>query len=1136
MAVQSSRYTFEGTETTETLITRVGGAVDPTAQAQSRKIVTTADAQWLRSFKTQSYVAWNGVTDDDVTVTVYGTINSSVLPNNDEIWLEVVHIAPNHAGTIATTTKSNLLATGASVASDSSVWNGTQYANFEIGPSVPGQLGYSNNNLTVTILVGFGGNYRMSRSTSYQTTGKYYFEITNVNVHGGGSPTGICTSAATESDININLNDTATTISGILLTNGSNTGINIGAATNGDVTCFAIDLTARKAWIRRNAGIWNADASANPVTGVNGLTIKATDAFSPFVCFGGGSQAVGDAFTGNFGLLPYRNAAPAGFGNWPAASGGWKPFKLTTALERSPLALITGNSTTITWDSANATAATLSGGNLVATNTGTTSADQGVRGTAGLNSGKRYFEITLTTLVGAGANMGFGVGTTTSTYTNMGSSATSGALCYITVGNIWANGANTGSTLGALGAGYVIGIAVDLDARKIWFRKILPTLGNWNGVAALTCDPVTGFNGITLASVDAMTPFCTFGGAAGVASNVFTANFGASAFSGAVPFGFASGWPTAAAVPSYLAPAGHIETRVRVAKPSATYYIDPQSELSPTTATVGAVSAYKSSQFSFEGTETTEPLIVRTGGATDPTGQQQSRKIVTTADAQWLRPFKAEPYAIWNQTTGANVTVTVYGTVGGSTLPLSDEIWMDVEYLTLSSAPPTTFDVPVGGVAVTNGGLTVTHNNTTNSVGANSSSFNVAGKYYFEVTVGATSFPSNALGIILPTGTYADVGNFVNSTVVNMAGNASSGYSLGAIGGGDLIGVAVDLDARLAWFRKNGGNWNGSASYDPTTGAGGAGIGPGAFAPCVRFTAAGSADNMTANFGTTAYANAAPSGFGNWLAPPAPLGKIVTTTKANLLATGTSVASDSSTWSNTQYTTFDGAPFATTLTNYNLTATLNAAIGGNFGGARSASAKTSGKYYFEVTVLNTRSNADNIGILSTAGSFNDLSTMTNATVAAPNGSVASQGGTPISAGAGIGSWVAGDVIGCAIDLDNKRAWFRRNAGNWNGNASYNPATNTGGVNTTSLSTAPVIGFGGGAQIVGKSYAANFGMTAYAQTPPAGFGNWPSSGWQPFKLSATLSSPQPGVAGYIEARVRAAKASSTYYFDPKVELS
>jgi hypothetical protein len=123
---KSARYQYEGTETTETSITRVGGASDPTGQAQSRKIVTTANSQWLRPFKAEPYAIWNPRTAANVTVTVCGTINAGALPNNDDIWLEVEYLgsATFPIGTIVITTKANVLATGSAVASDGSTWNG----------------------------------------------------------------------------------------------------------------------------------------------------------------------------------------------------------------------------------------------------------------------------------------------------------------------------------------------------------------------------------------------------------------------------------------------------------------------------------------------------------------------------------------------------------------------------------------------------------------------------------------------------------------------------------------------------------------------------------------------------------------------------------------------------------------------------------------------------------------------------------------------------------------------------------------------------------------------------------------------------------------------------------------------------
>jgi hypothetical protein len=125
-AYKSARYALEGTETTETSITRVGGASDPTGQAQSRKIVTTANSQWLRPFKAEPYAIWNPNAAANVTVTVCGTVNAGSLPNNDDIWLEVEYLGSSATplGTIVTTTKATLLSSNAAVASDGSTWNG----------------------------------------------------------------------------------------------------------------------------------------------------------------------------------------------------------------------------------------------------------------------------------------------------------------------------------------------------------------------------------------------------------------------------------------------------------------------------------------------------------------------------------------------------------------------------------------------------------------------------------------------------------------------------------------------------------------------------------------------------------------------------------------------------------------------------------------------------------------------------------------------------------------------------------------------------------------------------------------------------------------------------------------------------
>lgn len=199
---------------------------------------------------------------------------------------------------------------------------------------------------------------------------------------------------------------------------------------------------------------------------------------------------------------------------------------------------VTVTNANATWDSATATAVTLSGGDLVATNTGTTSANQGahVASSAGKSSGKHYFEFTATTWT-AGNNVSCGVGTTASSYSNIGANATTGGVIYRS-GNMWANG--TGHVgWGTIASNDIIGVAVDIDNGSIWFKRVGGgTVTNWNNSG--TANPATNTGGWSIPA-GTYVPFCTFGGTSGVANNVTTANFGGG-FTGSVPSGFTSGW------------------------------------------------------------------------------------------------------------------------------------------------------------------------------------------------------------------------------------------------------------------------------------------------------------------------------------------------------------------------------------------------------------------------------------------------------------------------------------------------------------------------------------------------------------------------------------------------------------------
>jgi hypothetical protein len=95
---------------------------------------------------------------------------------------------------------------------------------------------------------------------------------------------------------------------------------------------------------------------------------------------------------------------------------------------------------------------------------------------------------------------------------------------------------------------------------------------------------------------------------------------------------------------------------------------------------------YRIERYAYQGTQTTETTIVRTGGATDGT-TPISWKLVTTANSKLHLPFEALPISIWNETTGSAITLTIEGIWGGGAVPTNADIWMDVEYLGTSGFP-----------------------------------------------------------------------------------------------------------------------------------------------------------------------------------------------------------------------------------------------------------------------------------------------------------------------------------------------------------------------------------------------------------------------------------------------------------------
>lgn len=172
----------------------------------------------------------------------------------------------------------------------------------------------------------------------------------------------------------------------------------------------------------------------------------------------------------------------------------------------------------------------LDGTNLIATGgAGATSTD-GSKGLTVWTSGLHYFEVTVTALGGGGGGGGicvfsptFALGTTA-----IGGD-TQGYLVFTTDGGIYLNNA-TSDSIGAITAGHVVCVAIDVTHKKVWFRK---DGGTWSGGG--TADPTDSSGGASWSG---------FGGSGiypGVAcfenGTIMTANFGPT-FTFTAPVGY----------------------------------------------------------------------------------------------------------------------------------------------------------------------------------------------------------------------------------------------------------------------------------------------------------------------------------------------------------------------------------------------------------------------------------------------------------------------------------------------------------------------------------------------------------------------------------------------------------------------
>lgn len=155
------------------------------------------------------------------------------------------------------------------------------------------------------------------RSVDYQVTGKFYWEYTFTNATNNacgiarGSVSGLGTAVATS------VGAAFVNSAGSLNVDGAGVAA-LGAISNGNVVCFALDLDNRLIWVRLGAaGNWNNTVGANPATLTGGLAIPFGGGVPAYCVMSGNNANPSGAITANFGDSAFTGTAPGG------ATGGF---------------------------------------------------------------------------------------------------------------------------------------------------------------------------------------------------------------------------------------------------------------------------------------------------------------------------------------------------------------------------------------------------------------------------------------------------------------------------------------------------------------------------------------------------------------------------------------------------------------------------------------------------------------------------------------------------------------------------------------------------------------------------------------------------------------------------------------------
>lgn len=107
---------------------------------------------------------------------------------------------------------------------------------------------------------------------------------------------------------------------------------------------------------------------------------------------------------------------------------------------------------------------------------------------------------------------------------------------------------------------------------------------------------------------------------------------------------------------------------------------------------------YNLNRYQRSGSQVTVTNPIRTGGASDEV-TSYSWNVTSTSSVSFNTPYQTFPLAVWNATTGSNRTITIYGVYNGSDDAKNGDIWLEVEYLGSSATPQASFQTTAKAAA-----------------------------------------------------------------------------------------------------------------------------------------------------------------------------------------------------------------------------------------------------------------------------------------------------------------------------------------------------------------------------------------------------------------------------------------------------